>query len=69
MICDWFLSLSVFLKFIYTMKVKVKAKSYLTLCDHMDYSLPGSSIHGLSQARILEWIAISSSGGYSPPRD
>ena len=30
-----------------------------TLCDPMDCSLPGSSVHGISQARILEWIAIS----------
>ena len=30
-----------------------------TLCNHMDCSLLGSSIHGISQARILEWIAIS----------
>ena len=32
-----------------------------TLYDHMDYSPRGSSIHGISQARILEWVAISSS--------
>ena len=32
---------------------------HLTLCDPMDYSLPGSSVHGISQARILEWVAIS----------
>ena len=38
------------------------AQSCLTLCDPMDCSLPGSSIHGSSQARILEWIAISFSG-------
>ena len=30
-----------------------------TLCDHMDCSLPGSSVHGISQAKILEWVAIS----------
>ena len=30
-----------------------------TLCDRMDYSLPGSSIHAIFQARILEWVAIS----------
>ena len=30
-----------------------------TLCDHMDCSLPGSSLHGILQARILEWVAIS----------
>ena len=31
-----------------------------TLCDLMDCSLPGSSVHGILQARILEWVAISS---------
>ena len=30
-----------------------------TLCDPMDYSLPGSSIHGVFQARVLEWVAIA----------
>ena len=40
-----------------------------TLCDTMDVSPPGSSVHGLSQARILEWVAISSSSGSFPPRD
>ena len=37
------------------------AQSCLTLCDPVDCSLPGSSVHGISQARILEWVAISSS--------
>ena len=32
-----------------------------TLCDLMDYSPPGSSVHGILQARILEWVAMSSS--------
>ena len=32
---------------------------YSTLCDSMDYSPPGSSVHGIFQARILEWAAIS----------
>ena len=40
-----------------------------TLCDPMDYSLPCSSIHGIFQARVLEWIAISFSRGPSLPRD
>ena len=40
-----------------------------TLCDPMDYSLPGSSICGVFQARILEWVAISFSRRSSPPRD
>ena len=35
----------------------------------MDYSLPGSSVHGVLQARILEWVAISFSRGSSQPRD
>ena len=35
----------------------------------MDYSLPGSSVHGIFQARILEWVAISFSRGSSQPRD
>ena len=34
------------------------AESYVTQCDPMDCSLPGSSVHGILQARILEWGAI-----------
>ena len=34
-------------------------------CDLMDCSSPGSSVHGISQVRILEWVAISFSGGSS----
>ena len=44
-------------------------QSCLTLCDPMDHSLPGSSVHGIFQARILEWVTISSSRGSSQPRD
>ena len=44
-------------------------QSCLTLCDPMDYSLPISSVLGIFQARILEWVAISCSRGSSPPRD
>ena len=40
----------------------------LTLCDPMDCSLPRSSVHEISQARILEWVAISYSRGSSQPR-
>ena len=40
-----------------------------TLCDPMDFSLLGSSVHGILQARILEWVAIASSMGSSQPRD
>ena len=39
------------------------------LCDPMNCSLPGSSVHGILQARILEWVAIPSFRGYSQPRD
>ena len=40
-----------------------------TLCDPVDYSLPGPSVHGILQARMLEWLAISFSRGSSWPRD
>ena len=38
-----------------------------TLCDPTDCSLPGSFVHGILQARILEWVAISFSRGSSQP--
>ena len=41
----------------------------LTLCDPMDCSLPGSSVHGILQVRILEWVAMPSSRGSSQPKD
>ena len=40
-----------------------------TLCDHMDCSLPGSSVRGILQARILEWVVVPFSRGSSQPRD
>ena len=51
---DWELSVSVLV---------IQAR--LTLCNPMDCSLPGSSVHGIFQARILEWVAISFSRGSS----
>ena len=45
------------------------AQLCLTLSDTTDCSLPGSSVHGVFQARILEWVAISFSRGSSPSRD
>ena len=45
------------------------AQSCPTLCDPMDCSIPDSSVHGIFQARVLEWIAISFSRGSSRPRD
>ena len=47
----------------------VVALSCLTLCNTEDCSPPGSSVHGILQARILEWVAMPSSRGSSQPRD
>ena len=44
-------------------------KLCLTLCDPMDCSPPGSFVHGILQARILEWVASPFSRGSSQPRD
>jgi len=41
----------------------------LALCDPLDYSPPGFTVRGIFQARILEWVAISSSRASSQPRD
>ena len=52
------------------MKVKVLvSQSCLTLCDPMDYDPPGSTLHGIFQARILRWDAIPFFRGYSQPKD
>jgi len=45
------------------------AQLCLTLCDPLDCSPPVYFVHGISQARILEWVAISFSRGSSPPKD
>ena len=52
----------------YVRIVKV-TQSYLTLCDPINHSLPGSSIHRILQTRILEWVAVPFSRGSSQPRD
>jgi len=49
-------------------EVKV-TQSCLTLCNAMDYSLPGSSIHGILQARIWEWVAVPFTRGSAQPKD
>ena len=49
--------------------VILNAESCPTLCDPVDCSPPSSSVHGISQARILKWVAVSFSGGSSQPRD
>ena len=52
------------------LKVKSEvAQSCPTLCNPVDCSLPCSSVQGIFQARVLEWVAISFSTGSSPPRD
>ena len=51
------------------MKEREVAQSCPTLCDHMDCSLPGFSVHRIFQARVPGLVAISFSRGYSRPRD
>ena len=50
-------------------KVKWKSFSRVRLCNPMDCSSPGPSVHGILQARMLEWVAIPFSRGSSWPRD
>ena len=45
-----------------TVKLCSVAQSYLTLCDPMDCTPPGSSVHGIFQVRILEWVAFPTPG-------
>ena len=61
--------ISTFFALCYKWRVCACAQSCPTLWDPIDYSPPGSSAHGILQARILEWVAISSSRGSSWPRD
>ena len=51
--------------FLFSKVLVLVAQSCPTLCDPMDCSPPGSSGHGILQARMLEWVAISFSGGSS----
>ena len=55
-------------KSLITNRVSKVAQSCPTLCDPMDCSLPGSSVPGILQARILEWVAVSFSRESSQPR-
>ena len=72
-ICSGMLRSSKVMTWFYSTKEERKQRevtqSYPTLCDPVDSSLPGSFIHGILQARILEWVAISFSSGSSRPRD
>ena len=58
-------STSLSVSFQFVKGISEVAQSCLTLCDPMDYSLPGSSIHGIFQARVLEWVATFFSRGSS----
>ena len=51
------------------MCIYMHAQSCLTLFNPLDCSPPGSSVHGILLARILEWVAMLSSRGFSQPRD
>ena len=54
---------------VYKSRLSEVAQSCPTLCNPMDSSQPGSSVHGIFQVRILEWVAISFSRGSCRPRD
>ena len=62
-------SAKVILTIFYKYEVYVWLQLFPILCDTMDGSSPGSSVHGILQARILEWIAMPSSRRSSWPRD
>ena len=63
--CDWLRNEEICLHLL----ALILSMEDVWLCDPMDCSSPGSSVHGVSQARILEWVAISFSRGSSWPRD
>ena len=66
------LQITIFIYFEYTSRSRIAmlvTQSCLTLCEPMDCSLPGSSVRGTFQARILEWVAILFSRGSSWPRN
>ena len=62
-------SMAIFNNFNYTHSIVVVLVTVSASCNPMDCSLSGSSVHGISQARILEWVAISRSRGSSPSSD
>ena len=66
--CCYSIAVVSFLSFPNTICCKT-SNFYLTLCDPIDFSLSGSSVHGIVQASVLEWIAVPFSKGSSQPRD
>ena len=70
MVCSLFTKLPIYVFSIYeSIYENEVTQSCPTLCGAMDCSLPGSCLHGILQARVLEWVAISFSRGCSQPRD
>ena len=71
--CRAYVLLSITVKNFWSVRLMVDevlvTQSCLTLCNPMDCSLPGSSVHGILQAKILEWTATPFSNGSSWPRD
>ena len=68
-LCEWYSYIQKDMFFCFLNQEEVKSLSSVRLCDPMDCSLTGSSIHGIFQARVLEWGAIAFSRGSSRPRD
>ena len=68
-LCSLSSRLSITAKTVQYLKCVLLAQSCPMLCDPLDCSPPGSSVHEIFQARILEWVAISFSRGSSLPRD
>ena len=60
---------NIFQYLVYLMCIGLVTSVSLTLCNPMDCSPPGSSVHGILQARMLEWVVMPSSRGSSLPRD
>ena len=66
--CCYSIAVVFFLSFPNTLCCRT-SNFYLTLCDPIDCSLSGSSVHGILQASVLEWVAVPFSKGSSQPRD
>ena len=65
----WCMWLTYFFRILYIGMCAKSLQSCLTLCNPLDCSPPGSSVHGILQARILEWVAMPFSRGSSQPKD
>ena len=68
-VMNYFFKKMFFNRFVCVCVCVLVAQTCLTLCNPLDCSPPGSSVHGILQARILEWVAIPFFRGSSQPRD